>query len=373
MSIEALNYPKSEVALMREKSIRTWQGEELKSEVKRFWKQRISVLPQDGKSIPSIVKLFHHLDDLNIDYSKPRSDREISFLFGSIWRSLQLARLKTERAPLKYSYTDGNDESLTSIIQDTLKDDTMSEIFHENLWRPLASFFPLRNIPIQYILRHEFGDKPITGVDYGTALHNTFPILNDPLYRDVDFPDKEKIVEFSDDVTICLGIGLDKIDREKNYLWTKASWLWDDDSEASEKLAQKVMTADNKTFPFIVADISNQNDTVEKIRSIALSRGQLPYLDCAISLYVGYQLDKPYELEDAVLLSLKNGGIWINVGEELINNVDNLTSYGVHVYRKVDRRLVKIGTPFRINDFDQGKIVSTDIDYFRRPPGDTSK
>jgi hypothetical protein len=341
------------------------QGTVLRNEVEKRLVRRIAVISSTSPAINKTKAISGHLDELGIDWNIPRSEGQINSFLPSVSKSLQLAHIATGRPPQKDSQLP-TPELAWDMIQKVLQDPDMSRVFHENIWRPSSTFFPLRASAAHNILRHQFGDKSLKGIDLGAGIHYILPLINSSLIEDTEFNKKGYVSQFAQPVNLALGIGLDKQDRKENVLWTKTTGLWSDNAELDDELMEEALGADVMKFPFITADLSQPEICIAKIKEILVRDPRDKGLDFVTSMFVGYQLSDQMVLRKIAARLLKEGGIWIDIGEELVNDSDSLETFDVNVYRMEGSNLVKLGIPFTVKE--DGEITTVDTDYFSSNP-----
>jgi hypothetical protein len=222
------------------------------------------------------------LDELPIDWDRPRGSGEIEAVGPSLASALRYAYLKTEGAAPKRE----TPETCSDAIKELFADRAKTAIFRDNVWRPPTSFLPLRGVPLQYILRHRYGDAVIRGIEVGAGLHYLISKLNSPAYLDADVPHKDQLTSVAGPVNISLGLGIDK--QERDLLWALASVPGSRETDAERLL--EWLAVDEQRFPFLVADIS-ESAAVHTINAAINPTGETPHVNFVVSVFCKYQLD----------------------------------------------------------------------------------
>ncbi|MBU0569572.1 hypothetical protein KKB40_02210 [Patescibacteria group bacterium] len=310
--------------------------------------------------------LQNHFSDLSsvVDWTKPRTESEIKTIVGGTVGSTHLAYAKTGR-DFESLYGLSNEEEWWSVIRGILENQDTKRIFMENMWRSPMVVVPSRGVPLQYLLRFHFEDRPICGVDLGAGLHFALPLLNSATYLDPEFPRKDKITRYAKPVNVVIGLGIDKQDRQSSLDWAKACYwpLRENLGGANrlENLHREVLVRSDQ-FPFLVADVLDQNDCVRRVGEIVNQGGQV---DFVFSSFIRHQLGRDVLVQSnfKALVSnlLREDGIWVDLGEELITEEQYKTS-GVRVFKKENGGVNLTGTPFVLSD--QKDIQQIDLKYF---------
>ena len=121
-----------------------------------------------------------------IDWDTPRTEGDIKPFPGNFSAATQYALLKTgDDISRNYNLEKSND--WWKIVNGVLSSDEGRPIFIQNFWRSPMVVRPRRGIPLQYILPHIFGEKPITGIDLGAGLHVALPMLNSESFTNTKF------------------------------------------------------------------------------------------------------------------------------------------------------------------------------------------
>jgi hypothetical protein len=300
--------------------------------------------------------LAKRLDDLPIEWELPRGSGEVSAIGPSLASALRYAYLKTDGAAPKPETPDACDEAIEALLKDCEK----ATIFRGNAWRPPTSFLPLRGVSLQYILRHRYQDRTIRGIDVGAGLHYLISKLNSPTYLAADVPEKDKLARAAGHVDVGLGLGVDK--QERDVLWVLASVPGSRQADADR--LRDWLAADERRFPFLVADVS-ERATIEKIHAYINPAGDTPHVDFVVSSFCKYQLDDDEQTqqsyEQVARSFLREGGILIESGDQV-----RPKEFSVSVYEKRDGEMRRVGSPFTIAM--TGQILSVDLAYFRPPP-----
>lgn len=293
------------------------------------------------------------LDRLPIDWDLPRGGGEVNAIAPSFTNALRYAFLKTNGAVPKLDTRD----ACNIAIKELLRDDAKANIFRENAWRPPTSFAPLRGVPLQYILRHRYGDAAIRGIDVGAGLHNLMSKLNSQPYFAAEVPHKDKLASVTGHVNVSLGLGIDK--QERDVLWALASFPGSQIAHADR--LREWLAINEQQFPFLVADIS-ESATVHRINATINPTGETPYVSFVVSSFCKYQLDDDERTQRSYRqfapTFLPEGGILIESGEEV-----KPKEFSVSVYQKTDGEMRFIRSPFTIAT--DGKILSVDLTYFQ--------
>jgi len=297
------------------------------------------------------------LDRLPIEWDGPRASGEVNAIAPSFTNALRYAYLNADGAvpPL-----DSHD-ACTIAIEEILRDNTKAAIFRDNVWRSPTSFSPLRGVPLQYILRHRYGDTATRGIDVGAGLHILMPMLNSQRYFDADVPHKDELAPVSGRVNVALGLGVDKQDRD--ILWALASCPW---SRTTHVERLRDWLTNEQQFPFLVADISDAG-TAHRINTTINPTGDTPHVHFVVSFFCRYQLndDEPTKrsYQQFAPTFLLEGGILIEDGEEVAPK-----EFRVNVYQKTAGEMRLRGSPFTIAT--HGQILSVDLTYFANTPMD---
>jgi hypothetical protein len=293
------------------------------------------------------------LDRLPIDWDVPRGSGEVNAIAPSFTNALRYAFLKTNEAVPKPDTRD----ACSIAIEELLRDDAKAAIFRENAWRPPTSFAPLRGVPLQYILRHRYGDAAIRGIDVGAGLHNLISKLNSQAYFDAPVPRKDELASVTGHVNVSLGLGIDK--QERDVLWALASCPGSRAAHADR--LREWLAINERQFPFLVADVS-ESATVHRVNATINPTGDAPFVSFVVSSFCKYQLDTDERTQRSYRqfapTFLSEGGILIESGEEV-----KPKEFSVSVYQKRDGEMRFTGSPFTIAT--DGKILSVDLTYFQ--------
>jgi hypothetical protein len=296
-----------------------------------------------------------YLDRLPIDWNYPRGSGEVNALTSSFTNALRYAFLHTTGAVPPLDSPDAR----TAAITDLLSDEAMSAIFRANAWRAPTSYSPLRGVILQYILHHRYGGAAIRGIDVGAGLNILIPMLNSREYLDAGIPHKDAIISSVGHVNVTLGLGIDKQDRD--VLWALASCPWSRSKHVAQ-LRNSLAANDQKTFPFLVADIS-ENTTARRVDSTINPTGDTPHVDFVVSLFCRYQLNNDEGTQRAYQqfapTFLADGGLLIEDGEAVTTK-----EFRINVFQKVRGEMRFTGSPFTIAT--DGQIRSVDLSYFMK-------
>lgn len=301
-----------------------------------------------------VVTLQQHFDELlspYLDWSIPLSQshqNSIQSFVGSAVASLQYTLVKTSGST---SEVIGNTSSQKwyEVLKRIVDDEKSRTMFFENIWRSPMITNPYRAVPLQYILRHIFGDTPIRGVDLGAGLHLALPLLNSPEFLDRDFPGKGELTTLVNrPVSIELGIGVDKQPRDLDWV-IASSWPSPESAAATKEITPKWLQHALKVhdqFPFLQADIT---DPGVGSRILEIANGKL--LEFVFTSFVRPQLAPSVQdnFKGLVGSLLHDGGIWVDIGEELMHgSSSNFKMSAVNVYQKNHGELDFIGKPFTL-------------------------
>ena len=341
--------------------------------VKARCKGAIRTLPTDSPWLPLHVALWNQIP--KIEWTRVQPEAEINGVIGSTFASLHYAHIKTGRPYLQnFGVTDP--KHWDAVFDNVLNHKEMTKIFYENLCRPHITVIPSRGVPIQYILKDAFAGKEdlITGVDLGAGIGIALPLLNSPLYAQADFPHKDLLLNKfggDSDVQVSYGVSVDRQNWREDRDWVKAS-IWPDAKgvtsfEQIDDLFGEALAEDKvHNFPFLTHDVL-ADDCFERIKRELQKANHNTPVDFVVTSYLRYQLGSPDSLAQGKLLYLinsllKEGGIWIDMGEELLTNEGAKTKSKVVVYKKVDDALQRQGVPFVLKY--QNEIETVDLDYF---------
>jgi hypothetical protein len=183
------------------------QGVALKTTIQQYLQERVSELRQiNYPSVGFVQACSDHLDELGINWNRPRNTGEIRSFIGSLTATFRYAHAKTGGEFLDF-FKPLTPDKQWDFIKQTLEDPHQRQIVHENLWRPPTTAYPERSIPLPFLLNHHFGNKSLTAIDFGAGAHIGLPLL--PLAESIigtDFPEKKNCV------ALCLS--------SSNHLWT---------------------------------------------------------------------------------------------------------------------------------------------------------
>ncbi len=333
-------------------------------------KLRESIVQATQMNKPEMIALanallgtFNEIATL-VDWSLARSKGEIKTVVGSLVAAIHLSyqSMDGEYEEL-YGTTDA--EVWSSIILEILSHPNSAQVFKESVWRSPVIVSPMRGLPLEYILGHHFRNatkKELVGVDLGTGLHVTLPLLGSDEFLEADFPGKADIAQYAGNISLRCAVGVDKQPREKTLAWAQACyWPLADNKGSALELAQRYSAvATNPTFPFVQASVLD----LEVCRDEVLKHTGEP-VDFVFSSFVRHQLGTEPEVqnrfEQLVLSLLSENGIWIDLGQELLRECEFATT-AVHVYKKCGTRLELVGIPFILKG--QTNIGETNLNYF---------
>lgn len=352
------------------------RGEPLKEAVRFHMQQRIKRYSDEGSIyLPLVEGLANNLDVIDPNWDNPVHKSSVISSIGSFCASFHYAHIKAGTDKLNkfltlFTNPISSEDKWRGIIEDTMADPAMKEEFQKNAWRPPSTLFHERGIPLQYILAHRFGEKPVAIVDLGTGLHTSAPLLNTEWYTKPDFPGKNNIQHLLDhkvNVTYGLGVDMQKIDPD----WSMASiWPVEGGIDQLINFTGLGMTVEGSRgtakFPFALGDVRNplmfeaMQDFMEQKYH---NRNAQVVISSFLRQFIGNDPDLQQQFVDNVRDTLDVGGIWIDIGAENLESYDGKKGSKVEVYEKQeDGELVHIGTPFTLRD--QIYIDSVDLSYF---------
>lgn len=318
-----------------------------------------------------IQALQIHLENPSfaVCYTGPRTESEVNMIVGSSVAALHLAYARTGRDYEQlYGLTDT--EEWQRIIQSILCGPETNKIFIEHLWRSPIVISPLRGVPLQYLLRFHFGDRAIRGIDLGAGLHIALPLLNSQRYLEEEFPEKEKIAQYAKPINIVTGLGVDKQDRHKSLEWASACyWPLQENRGAAGRLYQLFNNSLSKEsqFPFLTADVTNYKQCIKHVKETVGEDGQVDFI---FSSFLRHQLGANQLVQNSfmqlITTLMREGAIWVDIGEELIAEKQYLTS-NVRVYGKKSNQVYSMGVPFILKGQTPIKIVN--LEYFNSKYG----
>ena len=293
------------------------------------------------------------LDDLPLDWDRPRGSGEINAIGPSLASALRYAYLTTTGAAPNPDTPD----ACRAAIEHLLSDPEQTALFRDNLWRPPTSFFPLRGVPLQYILRHRFENAVIRGIDVGAGINYLVAKLNSEKYLGAAVPEKDRLAPVTGPVTVSLGLGIDK--QPPDVLWVLASVPGS--RQADVDRLRQWLAIDEQRFPVMVADIAERS-TVDAIHARIDPAGDTPHVEFVVSSFCKYQLDDDERTQQAYAqfapAFLRDGGLFVEYGDEVAPN-----AFRVSVYEKRAGEMRFAGSPFTIAM--TGQIISVDWTYFR--------
>lgn len=380
---QALGNPAKDIS----KSSEMLRGEDLKKAVKTVGENVIARVRAEQRPSfnPLFEAIYDHLDELDSRiWEKPRSIGEKNAFYTSTTSALQYWYLRNYGTTIKGSQL-SMPEACNATVEHVLQNSEHSDLFYDNIWHLPVTFIPDRAIPLQYILSHHFGDTPITGIDIGAGI-GTLPLINSPRLLNTHFEDKEKLFTFLGNpgqVNIQLGLSVDKTIQEENILWAQtnqSAWATEKQEKDFNHTLKEIQNITDKTnrFPFITSDIK-QPHAVKNIQNM-LARNGKQHADFVTSSFVRQQLGDDQDTQNAfidkITALLRKGGIWIDVGEELMDQNTDFQSYHgyqVKVYQKTDDgKLIELGVPFIFGN-DATTLQKMNFDYFRGHKKDSAK
>lgn len=292
------------------------------------------------------------LDVLPFEWDRPRGSGEVNAVGPSLTSALRYAYLKTTGTAPNPDTPDACADAIRGVLSDREK----AAIFRDNLWRPPTSFFPLRGVPLQYILRHRFHDAVIRGIDVGAGINYLVAKLNSEKYLGTEFPGKNRLASVTGSVNVGLGLGIDK--QPQDVLWLLASVPGS--RQADVDRLRQWLAIDERRFPLMVADIA-QRSAVDAIRARIDPAGDTPHVDFVVSSFCKYQLDDDERTQQAYAqfapTFLRDGGIFVEYGDEVAPS-----RFSVSVYEKRAGEMRLAGSPFTIAM--TGQIIGVDWTYF---------
>ncbi len=321
--------------------------------------------PQQWETFLSVFKYhFNNIAPL-IDWSEPRGRGEVQPFPMSFVASARLAykAVHGDYEDLKRLEDEGQPISWLKAVSETLQQEEGGKIFEENMWRSPSVSFPQRAVPLQYILPYYFGDKPIAGVDLGTGLHVALPLVNSEEFKSADFIGKADMGSVVD-VNLKLGVGVDKQERDPE--WVMASFpiggeIYTQDRQLLEEGYERAIQKQDQ-FPFVSASLFDESQYMSTLQGDGEQK-----FDFAMTSFVRAQLGLENQpgVKSTIGKIVKEGGIWIDMGEELLDPklVRNIKEWPVRVYRIQDGEPVLIGTPFFLTA-DQSRVLRVDSSFF---------
>lgn len=307
--------------------------------------------------------LLSHFDELNIDWKK---ENPTQGLLGAI----NYATLKKKPEEFADLFGLADPKRWSKIFTEVMQDPTMQQIVYDNAGREPVTAIPERGIPLQYILCHHFGDRPFRMVDLGAGYGLAGPLLNSQRYREPDFPGKGRINHYAEDVNITFGLCVDIREREEDLDWIKATYrplvvnlplVQDFDALLEE------VSSETSKFPFLVADV-READTLNRIQDRLREHDETnDQANVVLTSFMRQQLDQDPSIQakfiqETIIPLLEEGGIWIDIGEELLEINKGRATSEVKVYEKRDGKLVLKGIPFVLQE--QRNIQTVDLAYF---------
>lgn len=334
--------------------------------IKRRLKNEVETLNDMGSPRTGFAQaIVTHFDDLGIDWDAPRNLAQINAIVPSLYGAFNIAQFITKGKFFSDTEIETPELSWTA-ISDVLADPDAKDIFYEKMWQLPVSFAPQRVVPVYHTVRHLFGDQSLAMVDLGAGPGYTLPGLNTfgaTANEVVYAPMRPQTVFNNGDLVITCGVSVDKLPRDEAILLAKAN-----SHDARRELMDKFLNEiDESTFPFVVADLSETDASYPKIADELMKKGR-NHANVILSSFVRYQLGPDEtaqnEFRSLVAMLTTEGGIWIDIGDEMLNNRDHFT-YNVNVYQKHKDRMVLTGVPFVIDEM--GTILETNYNFFKSP------
>lgn len=326
--------------------------------------ESLQYVTQNGQNtiIPSILK---YLDDMGINWNMPRTTAEIVPIADSLGTAIYYAYIKAKKRDIYLKKIQNNNQTeQDEIIIDLLQDPQMKKVFYENMWRPIITATPQRGIPLQYLLRDEFGEqKNIRGIDLGAGVHIALPLINSTRYLEANFTNKDQLIHLAKPVNLAFCLGVDKQDGRSDLDWVQASTLPTPDDLTQQE--QESIFQDQR-FPLLTLDFLGIN-SVNAIKSELEGYNQPHKVDVVLTSFVRQQLGNEYSTQlhlQQLITDLleEDSSIWIDVGEELLHNTD-IASPSIKVYKKSQGKLIVKGKPFILHTRGRG-IQQVNLDYF---------
>ncbi|HWY79244.1 MAG TPA: hypothetical protein VNW29_02710 [Candidatus Sulfotelmatobacter sp.] len=306
--------------------------------------------------------LLSHFDELKIDWKKENPTQ-------GLLSAINYAILKKKPEEFVEIFGLADPKRLDEIITEVIQDPMMQQIIYDNAGREPVTAIPDRGIPLQYIFRHAFGEKPFRLVDLGGGYGLAGPLLNSRRYTKPDFPGKERISHYAKDVNITFGLCVDIREREQDIDWIQATYR---PLAVNLPLVQdfyallEEVSLETGKFPFLVADV-RKPDTRKRIQEKLRMDNNNDKANAVLTSFMRQQLDKDPSSQDkfiqeTIMPLLEEGGIWIDIGEELLESNKGQATSAVKVYEKRDGKLVLKGIPFVLQE--QRNIQTVNLAYF---------
>lgn len=321
-----------------------------------------------------ITTMLAHLDELpQTVWSRSRSKAEINSVVPSAYGAFHHAYgMRTNKYLYEASLTTPADYE--GAWQDVFNRKERSLYFDEYFWRPPVTFLPGRVPPFYYIAQdyYERHKEPLAIVDLGAGPGYFSSFLNNPKSRVLcGEPAGKDVIERkfrgSSKLPIVSSVNVDRNPEVVSYNW--ARYNTEDASRAA--LLNTLSSQSFHGSTNLLLDVTNFDYAAEQIHEALRFSGEIGGANIAVSSFSRHQL-KPRTPEEAEFLQedfkwlvrqvLRDGGIWIDVGEEMLGN-DLSQWYKVHVYEKKGKILEPKGTPFVIAD--DGTVLDIDLSYFK--------
>lgn len=352
----------------------TVRGNKLKDAVGRRMQDVIVNHMTPGTPKHSVIStMLCHFDELpGTLWSQPRSKAEINAVVPSAYSAFHHAYgFKTDTYLYEASLQTPADYE--NAWQDVFNWRDRSLYFDGYFWKPPISFVPGRVPPFYFVIReyYERHKEDLAVVDFGAGTGYFSTLLNKPQARILlgESSGKDTLErKFSacDDLPIVCRVNVDKDPEIKLYNWARFNT---DDAQKADLLGELFMESFHGATNLML-DITNFEHAAGQIQMAIHDRAFDEGANVAISSFSRYQF-KPrspeeteylqYDFLNLVNTTLREGGIWIDVGEEMLGN-DLKQQYKVQVYEKKGKLLVPKGIPFTIAD--DGTVLNIDLDYF---------
>lgn len=288
--------------------------------------------------------------------------------------AVRYAHLKTDTPHPAMNEATDPDEYEVALLS-AAQNPGLNRYFHEAMWRMPSTATVSRGVPLQSILGFHFGERPITGVDLGAGLHIALPLMNTPFYTEARFPGSDEIAEFArGKVNISLGVGIDVMPQRGDVDWAKACSLnFIEGLPSQEQFSFDAMidfaTSEPEKFPYVVGDVSRAPECAAVAKD-ALRKGGVGdgEADFVLTSFIRHQLDHSEAAQnalDALVAGLvTDGGIWIDIGEELLEDSfhEGEDANQVKVYQKIGGSMNLVGVPFELAEVR--RIGQTNLSYF---------
>lgn len=272
----------------------------------------------------------HFLSEV-IDWHEPRKEIDIKLFLTSLIGSFQYA-LILNNYDIENLVSINNKTEWNALIKNFLSKPEIKKIIQNNIWRKSTLQLPKRTDGLEEFLSEYFKDKQILSTDLGCGLHINLPIL---------FASKNRIVY------TAKGIGIDI--QPRDFEWARAN-VWPEkfylDSVEVLKNYYKLSKNNEEKFPF-------HQDNLLDLSLILAKYYQGVKLDLVLTSFVRHQLENDLKTQnkilDVICKNLENNGLWVDIGEELILENNNLyQEWPVRIYKKADNHLEFLCSPFSL-------------------------